>query len=172
PLFFAQMKQELERLRSDPSYRKALFARLYSPCLARATAAVGWERTELRASGHYILAQRRRVFDAVGGVACSIRGHNPAQFRREIEKLANVLEPHDFAAERLGELTGLRNIVPAVSGASAVEHALRLGLVAQYPKTHLLAFSGGFGGKTLLALTGTAKSAYKRHIDPLYPHVL
>jgi acetylornithine/succinyldiaminopimelate/putrescine aminotransferase len=68
----------------------------------------------------------------------------------------------------LRDLTGLPHLVPAVSGASAVEHALQLGLVAQHPKNYVLAFTGGFGGKTLLALTGTAKSTYKRRIDPLY----
>jgi acetylornithine/succinyldiaminopimelate/putrescine aminotransferase len=172
PLFYGQMAKHLERMQQDRAYRKSLFARLYSPSLARATAAVGWDRTDLRASGHYIQDGRRRVFDAVGGVACSIRGHNPSRSREEIEKLAPITEPHHQAAEHLGELTGLRNLVPAVSGASAVEHALRLGLVAQYPKTHVLAFKGGFGGKTLLALTGTANSAYKTRIDPLYQHVL
>src|SRR5262249_28982033 len=132
PLFYGQMAKHLERMQQDRAYRKSLFARLYSPSLARATAAVGWDRTDLRASGHYIQDGRRRVFDAVGGVACSIRGHNPSRSREEIEKLAPITEPHHQAAERLGELTGLRNLVPAVSGASAVEHALRLGLVAQY----------------------------------------
>jgi acetylornithine/succinyldiaminopimelate/putrescine aminotransferase len=172
PLFFAQMAKELERLRYDLAFRKSLFARLYNPSLARATAAVGWDRRELRASGHYIQVQQRQVFDAVGGVACSIRGHNPPHFLEELQGLADASDPHQLAAERLGERTGLRNLVPAVSGASAVEHALRLGLVAQYPKTHVLAFCGGFGGKTLLALTGTARSTYKRHIEPLYPHVV
>jgi acetylornithine/succinyldiaminopimelate/putrescine aminotransferase len=172
PLFFGRMATHLDHIRQDRAYRMSLFARLYSPSLARATAAVGWDRTDLRASGHYLQDAQRQVIDGVGGVACSIRGHNPSRFREEIEALANLPKPDDLAAERLSELTGLRNLVPAVSGASAVEHALRLGLVAQHPESYVLAFHGGFGGKTLLALTGTAKSFYKTRIDPLYHHVV
>ena len=33
------------------------------------------------------------------------------------------------------------------------------------------ALCSGFGGKTLLALTGTANASYKEHIDPLYADV-
>jgi acetylornithine/succinyldiaminopimelate/putrescine aminotransferase len=172
PTFFRRMAKHLDRIRQDQTYRRFIFARHYNPSLARATAALGWDTTGVRASGHYIHVQGRQVFDAVGGVACSIRGHNPSRFREEIENLADCPEAHSLAAERLRELTGLQYMVPAVSGASAVEHALQLGLVSQHPKNYVLAFNGGFGGKTLLALTGTAKSTHKRHIDPLYEHVL
>jgi acetylornithine/succinyldiaminopimelate/putrescine aminotransferase len=172
PVFFGQMAKHLDRIRQEPAYRKSLFARLYSPSLARATAAVGWDRNGLRAAGHYIYSERRRVFDGVGGVACSIRGHNPPGFKEDIQKLPSIPEARQLAAERLLELTGLPEIVPAVSGASAVEHALQLGLVAQHPRSYVLAFNGGFGGKTLLALSSTARSSYKAHIEPLYKHVV
>jgi acetylornithine/succinyldiaminopimelate/putrescine aminotransferase len=71
----------------------------------------------------------------------------------------------------LAELTGLPNVVPAVSGASAVETALRLALVAAWPRQQVVVLRGGFGGKTLLALTGTEKPWYRQHLQPLYPHV-
>ena len=51
--------------------------------------------------------------------------------------------------------------LPAVSGATAVENALKLALVAQFPERHILALKAGFGGKTLFALTGTANPSYK-----------
>jgi acetylornithine/succinyldiaminopimelate/putrescine aminotransferase len=59
-----------------------------------------------------------------------------------------------------------------VSGATAVENALKIALAVQYPRRHVLVLKSGFGGKTLLALTGTANPTYKENIDPLYPHVL
>ncbi len=74
-------------------------------------------------------------------------------------------------AERLRDLTGLNWLLPAVSGATAIENALKLALVAQHPKRHVLALKAGFGGKTLLSLTGTANPAYKQRIDPLYADV-
>jgi acetylornithine/succinyldiaminopimelate/putrescine aminotransferase len=172
PEFFARLSPQLARLECDTAYRRSVFARQYSPSLAKVTAAVGWDVPDVRAAGHYIAVKGHRVFDGVAGVACSIRGHNPAGFREEIERLAGVPDCRRLAAERLGELTGLGHVLPAVSGASAVENALRLGLAAQYPKKYVLAFTGGFGGKTLLALTGTANASYKRGLDPLYENVL
>jgi acetylornithine/succinyldiaminopimelate/putrescine aminotransferase len=172
PDFFLRLKPQLEHVAQDRAYRKSVFARQYSPSLARTTAAVGWDVPGIRAAGHYVSVQGRQVFDAVAGVACSIRGHNPPGYRHEMEKLAGPWDHRQAAARRLEQLTGLGHLVPAVSGASAVENALRLGLAAQLPKKYVLAFSGGFGGKTLLALTGTAQSSYKRGLDPLYENVL
>jgi acetylornithine/succinyldiaminopimelate/putrescine aminotransferase len=172
PEFLAGARPHLERLTHDAAYRKAVFARLYNPALARATAAVGWDAATIRAAGHYLTVNGRQVFDGVAGVACSIRGHNPPGYRQEIERQGGVADYHQAATERLERLTGLGHFVPAVSGASAVESALRLGLVAQFPRKYVLAFRGGFGGKTLLALTGTANAAYKRRLDPLYEHVV
>ena len=40
-----------------------------------------------------------------------------------------------------------------------------------FPKRHILALKAGFGGKTLLALTGTANPSYKERIGPLYADV-
>jgi acetylornithine/succinyldiaminopimelate/putrescine aminotransferase len=172
PPFFTGVSAELERIARDPAHRKAQFARLYSPALARAIGAVGWDQADIRAAGHYISVNGRKVFDGVAGVACSIRGHNPAGYREELQKLDAISDWHEAATQRLRKLTGLGNLLPAVSGASAVENALRLGLVAQYPRPYVLALKGGFGGKTLLALTGTANDSYKTRIDPLYPHVV
>jgi len=172
PEFFARVSPELERVARDPAYCKTQFARLYSPALTRAIAAVGWHRADVRAAGHYVTVDSRPIFDGVAGVACSVRGHNPPSYRQEMEELRTVPDGHRAATERLEKLTGLGHLLPAVSGASAVENALRLGLVAQYPRNYVLAFKGGFGGKTLLALAGTANSSYKARLDPLYPHVV
>jgi acetylornithine/succinyldiaminopimelate/putrescine aminotransferase len=172
PEFFASLSNELNRIACDRVYRRSVFARLYSPSLARAAAAVGLDVPGIRAAGHYIAVNGRQVFDGVAGVACSVRGHNATGYTAELEKLAGVEDYHRAAVERLQPLTGLGHLVPAVSGASAVENALRMGLVAQFPSSYVLAFRGGFGGKTLLALTGTARSSYKAGLDPLYPHVV
>jgi acetylornithine/succinyldiaminopimelate/putrescine aminotransferase len=172
PEFFAALGSELRRVREDRLYRKMLFARQYNASLARATSAVGWDVPDVQAAGHYVRVNGRQVFDGVAGVACSMRGHNPPDYRKEIEQLADLTDYHQAAARRLAGLTGLGRFVAAVSGASAVENALRLGLAAQFPNKYVLALTGGFGGKTLLALTGTANGSYKRGIDPLYPHVV
>jgi acetylornithine/succinyldiaminopimelate/putrescine aminotransferase len=170
--FYADTADELERIRQDPKHCRSLLGRLYSPFLAKAIRSLGLATDQVTATGHYIVADGRPVLDCVAGVACSIRGHNPDTYLEEIDSLADTPDLHTATTSRLKALTGLDHLLPAVSGASAVENALRLGLAAQYPKTYVLAFRGGFGGKTLLALTGTARARYKEHLDPLYPYVI
>jgi acetylornithine/succinyldiaminopimelate/putrescine aminotransferase len=138
--------------------------------LARAIGLAGFATSQVRTAGSFIVVDERRVYDAVGGVACSVRGHNPPTYAQELAALDDVNCRAELTS-RLRELTGLEYLLPAVSGASAVENALRLALVAQFPRQHVLALKAGFGGKTLLALTGTWSDVYKENIEPLYSHV-
>jgi acetylornithine/succinyldiaminopimelate/putrescine aminotransferase len=172
PEFIARHQTALRRIESDPEFRFQTFRDLYSPSLAKVATAVGARNGNVRASGHYFTIGRRPIFDGVAGVACSIRGHNPSSYVAEIQSTGELQECCDELSDRLTALTGLAHMVPAVSGASAVEHALRIALASQFPRNWVLALRGGFGGKTLLALTGTWKSTLKAGLDPLYPHVV
>src|SRR5262249_48612503 len=161
---------DLRLIETDLHWRKGLFRRLYSPSLSDAIAATGFDKGEVRASGDFVNADGRQVFDGVSGVACSVRGHHPPTPAAEVDALADADSEAELA-RRLRELTGLECMAPAVSGASAVESALKIALVAQFPRRHVLALKSGFGGKTLFALTGTWNATYKENIDPLYGHV-
>ncbi|OAI54600.1 hypothetical protein AYO44_03400 [Planctomycetaceae bacterium SCGC AG-212-F19] len=172
PAIYAGLLPELEQIRDDPDHCTALLGALYSPFLAKAIPTLGFATRNVRAAGHYVAVDGQRIFDGVAGIACSIRGHNPETFAVEIESAPASGEVPVALAARLQELTGLEHFVPAVSGASAVENGLRLALAAQHPRRVVLAFQGGFGGKTLLALTGTANASYKTHLDPLYENVI
>ena len=172
PEFYSMLKDQLERIRSDPVLCKSLLRDLYSPFLGKTINLLGTDSLDVKAAGHYVHVQGRRIFDGVAGVACSVRGHNPETYVEEIAAVDDGGDLHQSAAERLKELTGLPGLLPAVSGASAVENALRIGLTAQYPRNYVLALKGGFGGKTLLALTGTANPSYKKHLGHLYESVL
>jgi acetylornithine/succinyldiaminopimelate/putrescine aminotransferase len=171
PEFYAQVVDEIRSIDADPKLRMKLFRRLYSPSLANAIKATGFDTPTIRAEGAFVFVDGRKVFDGVGGVACSVRGHNPPTYAEEIDALADV-DWETEVAVRLRALTGLEYVLPAVSGAGAVENALKLALVAQFPRRHVLALKSGFGGKTLFALTGTWNASYKEHIDPLYADVL
>jgi acetylornithine/succinyldiaminopimelate/putrescine aminotransferase len=172
PDFHAGISADLERIRSDPAFCAELFGRLFSRFLKKAMATLGFDSLQTRAAGNYIVVRGRKVFDGVAGVACSIRGHNPEGYLRELTPSDEGGDCRHLLTARLKELTGLGHLLPAVSGATAVENALRLALVAQHPRPYVLALEGGFGGKTLLALTGTARASYKSNLAPLYPHVL
>jgi acetylornithine/succinyldiaminopimelate/putrescine aminotransferase len=172
PDFHAAIAHELERIDTDLNHRRDLFRRLYSPSLCKATCTTRFDLADVRAEGNFVYVNGRKVFDCVGGVACSIRGHNPANYAQEMDAQEDGEACRAEVLARLRHLTGLECLLPAVSGATAVENALKIALVAQFPKRYVLALKAGFGGKTLLALTGTANPSYKEHIDPLYPDVL
>ncbi|MCA9067764.1 MAG: aminotransferase class III-fold pyridoxal phosphate-dependent enzyme [Planctomycetaceae bacterium] len=172
PTFVESLRPELDRLLRDFPYRQTQFASLYSTSLTKLTKLTNLNKSAIFTDGHYISVGGHRIFDGVGGVACSIRGHNPRNYIKEVQALD--WQPEHIEAElqrRLHDLTGLDHFVPAVSGASAVETALKIGLMANSSRSHIIALRGGFGGKTLLSLTGTWKPSLRRGIDPLYPQV-
>ena len=123
----------------------------------------------------------------MSGVACSFRGHNPPTYVDEMQTLARSSKRRDWdrirdrpagSARRPNFATGFRispassSFLPAVSGATAVENALKVALVAQSPKRHILALKAGFGGKTLLRSDGHRPILPTRSsIDPLYADV-
>jgi acetylornithine/succinyldiaminopimelate/putrescine aminotransferase len=171
PSFFAGIAAELDRAHADLALRAALFRRLYSPSLAGAIRAAGLDAADVRAAGSFVHVAGRKIFDGVSGVACSARGHNPLTYAEELAQLGPREDCERELAERLRALTGLGRVLPAVSGATAVESALKIALVAQHPRRHVLALKAGFGGKALLSLTGTWSASYKEHIGPLYANV-
>lgn len=172
PEFHAALAMDLAIIRADLEVRGDLFRRLHSPSLYRMIRATGFDAADVRAAGDFVIVDGQPIFDAISGVACSVRGHNPAAYAGEIAAMGDAETCEAELAARLRDLTGLACMVPAVSGATAVENALKLALVTQFPKRHVLALKAGFGGKTLLALTGTANPSYKDRIDPLYADVL
>jgi acetylornithine/succinyldiaminopimelate/putrescine aminotransferase len=172
PPFQAAIQQDLDRIQVDIDYRRALFRRLYSPSLYKAIRATGCDTPDVRAAGDFVFVDGRKIFDGVSGVACSVRGHNPSSYAEELAGQPDLDQCRAEVTERLRNLTGLECVLPAVSGATAIENALKIALVAQFPRRHVLALKAGFGGKTLLALTGTWNASYKERIEPLYGDVL
>ncbi len=172
PGFVARHESELKRIESDPEFCRQQFANLFSRSLAKLTSLVGFDQLPLRTDGNFVEIGSKRLFDGVAGVACSVRGHNPPNVIQELHECGEIDVCRAELAGRLADLTGLPNFVPAVSGGSAVEQALKLGLLSQSPRNYVLALRGGFGGKTLFALTGTWKASLKAGLSPLYPNVL
>ena len=177
------LHDELQKIEADLAARHDAYRRLYSPSLSKLISVTGFDRGEVKASGHFVTvcgggsagdaeSPKRRIFDGVAGVACSLRGHNPPDFVDEIRQTVDETSAlDDEVSSHLQMLTGLAHHVPAVSGAAAVEQALQIALSIQPDRPHVLALEGGFGGKTLAALTGTSKTRYKQNLGPLYQHV-
>ncbi|MFF3324241.1 acetylornithine transaminase [Streptomyces sp. NPDC002889] len=117
--------------------------------------------------------------DFVGGIAVNALGHaHPAVVEavsRQIASLGHVsnlyvAEPPVALAERLIQLFGRPGRVYfANSGAEANEAAFKIGRLTG--RTHMVATSGGFHGRTMGALALTGQPAKRQPFLPLPPEV-
>ncbi|WP_020467585.1 aminotransferase class III-fold pyridoxal phosphate-dependent enzyme, partial [Singulisphaera acidiphila] len=172
PEFFRRHADELLAIADNLTRRGEAFRHYYNPSLYRVIRTAGFETADVRAVGSSVVVNGRPVLDFVSGVACSLRGHNPSGYAEALTSPVGGLgSPQAELRDRLQVLTGLGNVLPAVSGGTAVENALKAALVARFPRRHVLALRAGFGGKTLFSLTGTANPSYKERIGPLFAEV-
>lgn len=125
-----------------------------------------------------------RLLDLTGGIGCLTVGHSHPQVVEAVQKQAARFLHTDFAvvpyeiyatvAERLiavAPFSGPGRAVFFNSGAEAVENAVKIARLAT-KRPAVIAFEGGFHGRTLLALTMTSKAnPYKIGLGPLAPAV-
>ena len=138
----------------------------------------------VRGEGCWLIDDRgKRYLDAVGGAYVANLGHsNPeiaeaiAQQARQFGYLSGTMFTHgpveELAAEIAETLPGdLSKLYFLCSGSEAVEAALKL--ARQYwiergrpSKNRIIALSPGYHGSTLLALSASAREAYKAMFRP------
>ncbi|WP_030812917.1 acetylornithine transaminase [Streptomyces sp. NRRL F-2799] len=120
-------------------------------------------------------ADGRRYLDFVGGIAVNALGHaHPAVVRAVTEQIGTlghvsnlfVAEPPVALAERLLRLFGRDGkVFFCNSGAEANEGALKIGRLTG--RTHMVATTGGFHGRTMGALALTGQPAKQEPFRPL-----
>lgn len=133
-----------------------------------------------RASGSELWdVEGKRYIDFAGGIAVLNTGHlHPkvkAAVAAELEKMSHTCfqvtpyESYVAVAERLNELTpgsGPKRTILLSSGAEAVENAIKIARSAT-GRPAVIAFSGGFHGRTLMGMALTGKVApYKLSFGP------
>jgi 4-aminobutyrate aminotransferase / (S)-3-amino-2-methylpropionate transaminase / 5-aminovalerate transaminase len=120
--------------------------------------------------------------DFTGGVGCMNVGHSNPRVVEAIRDQAERFTHTDFTivpyenyvalAERLAELAPISGDVRAAffnSGAEAVENAVKFAR-SHTRRPAVIAFEGGFHGRTLLALSLTSKThPYKAGLGPFAP---
>ena len=125
-----------------------------------------------------------RFLDFAGGIGCLTVGHSHPKVVEAVREQAGLFLHTDFAvvpyesyailAERLlaaAPFTGPAKAAFFNSGAEAVENAIKFARLAT-GRPAVIAFEGGFHGRTLLALTMTSKAnPYKVGLGPLAPAV-
>lgn len=161
-----------------PSSNTSLFARRQSAIprgVANATSiiAAAAENSEIWD------VEGKRYIDFVGGIAALNTGHRHPRVMQAVEeqlkKTTHVAfqlmayEPYIRLAERLNALAPIKEAAKTIfftTGAEAIENAIKIARAATRRPT-VIAFSGGFHGRTLLATALTGKvRPYKKHFAP------
>lgn len=126
----------------------------------------------------------QRYLDFVGGIGVMNVGHNHPRVvrsvREQLERLTHVsfqvaaYPPYIELAERLNALVGRGagyKTLFLTSGAEAVENAVKIAR-AYTNRQAVIAFRGGFHGRTLLGVTLTGMSTpYRQNFGPFAPEV-
>ena len=128
-------------------------------------------------------ADGREYIDFAGGIGVLNLGHTPDAVVEAIQQQAAELihacfpvaayEPYLEVCRMLSELapgTHAKKAVLVNSGAEAVENAVK---IARYHtgRPAVITFDRGFHGRTLLAMSLTAKLVYKRGMGPFAPEI-
>jgi 4-aminobutyrate aminotransferase/(S)-3-amino-2-methylpropionate transaminase len=122
----------------------------------------------------------RRYVDFAGGIAVLNTGHCHPRVTAAVEAQLKLFshtafqvmayEPYIRLSERLNELAPLKGGAKTVlftTGAEAVENAVKIARAAT-GRSGVIAFTGGFHGRTLLTLALTGKvSPYKKRFGPM-----
>jgi 4-aminobutyrate aminotransferase / (S)-3-amino-2-methylpropionate transaminase / 5-aminovalerate transaminase len=121
--------------------------------------------------------------DFVGGIGVLNAGHCTPEVVAAIQEQASKLihmcslvasyEPMVELAERINKLVPISGPVKTMfanSGAEAVENAIKIARVAT-GRTAIIAFDGGYHGRTLLTTTLTSKTSFKKGDGPFAPEI-
>ena len=125
----------------------------------------------------------RELIDFAGGIGVVNAGHCPEPVVKAIQEQAakyihtsfNVVtyEPYIELCEKLAEILPHGNHTKAMlvsTGAEAVENAIKIARQAT-GRQAVIAFTGAFHGRTLMAMTLTSKIDYKLNCGPFAPEV-
>jgi 4-aminobutyrate aminotransferase len=164
---------------NQPLDPRELGGRYLSPVMARY-----FERTWSHGAGHRLYdADGRAYLDFATGIATTILGHHhprvDAAIHAQVDRLLHLMNGLGYTApvsELAARLAGtlpapLDSVFFGNSGAEAIEGALKLARRAT-GRTAIVAFEGGFHGRTYGALSVTSSSPnYRAGHGPLLPDV-
>jgi acetylornithine/N-succinyldiaminopimelate aminotransferase len=126
----------------------------------------------------------REYLDFVSGIAVNAMGHAPRGLKRAISKQLDTLghvsnlfatPPGVALARALTEATGYSHVFFCNSGTEGVDTALKFARAHAGARgtagRDLVAFKGGFHGRTGFALSATYNPAYREPFQPLVPGI-
>lgn len=136
-----------------------------------------------RGEGCYLYTTTgEKILDMFGGLAVNVLGYNHIKMNNAIKQqvdkyihISNMFyqENQIALAEGINKLSGMEKVFFCNSGTEAVEAAIKLTrkFFLGSEKTTLISFSGSFHGRTMGALSLTARKKYREQFQPLLPNV-
>ncbi len=123
-----------------------------------------------------------KILDMFGGLAVNVLGYGHKKMndaiKDQVDKYIHISnlfyqERQIALAEKIKQLSGFEKVFFCNSGTEAAEAAIKA--VRKYflgtDKTTLVSFSGSFHGRTMGALSLTARKKYREQFQPLLPDV-
>lgn len=137
----------------------------------------------VRGEGCYLYTSSGdKILDMFGGLAVNILGYGHKRMndaiKSQVDKYIHISnlfyqERQIILAEKIKKLSGFDRVFFCNSGTEATEAAIKL--VRKYflgtDKTTLVSFTGSFHGRTMGALSLTARKKYREQFRPLLPDV-
>jgi acetylornithine/N-succinyldiaminopimelate aminotransferase len=137
-----------------------------------------------RGEGCYLYTNDgRKILDMFGGLAVNVLGYNHPAINKAIEEqvkkyihISNYFyqEKPIQLAEKIINLSGFKKVFFTNSGTEAVEAAIKI--IRKYfkgtDKMELISFTGSFHGRTMGALSLTARKKYQDDFLPLLGNVI
>jgi acetylornithine/N-succinyldiaminopimelate aminotransferase len=133
--------------------------------------------------GSYLYAKNGdRYLDMFAGLAVNVLGYNhPAVTDAIVNQLSKyshlsnyfLQEPQIEFAEKIIEMSGFDRVFLTSTGTESTEAAIKITRKVSNPpgKTEIIAFKGGFHGRTYGAMSLTHKEKYRTGFEPLMPDV-
>lgn len=123
-----------------------------------------------------------KILDMFGGLAVNVLGYGHKKMndaiKDQVDKYIHISnlfyqDKQIALAEKIKQLSGFEKVFFSNSGTEAAEAAIKL--VRKYflgtGKTTLVSFTGSFHGRTMGALSLTARKKYREQFQPLLPDV-
>lgn len=137
-----------------------------------------------RGEGCYLYTDKgEKILDMFGGLAVNVLGYGYKKMndaiKEQVDKYIHIsnmfYQPNQVnLAERIKNLSGFSRVFFSNSGTEAAEAAIKL--IRKYflgtDKTTLVSFTGSFHGRTMGALSLTARKKYREQFLPLLPDVV
>lgn len=127
--------------------------------------------------------KNEKILDMFGGLAVNVLGYGHKRMndaiKEQVDKYIHISnlfyqEKQLALAEKIKNLSGFRKVFFSNSGTESIEAAIKV--IRKFflgtEKTTLVSFTGSFHGRTMGALSLTARKKYREQFLPLLPDVL